>query len=35
MIHAYAAHAPKGELKPFDFEPGPLGEDEVEIKVEF
>ncbi|MBA4186863.1 MAG: alcohol dehydrogenase [Planctomycetaceae bacterium] len=32
-IRAYAAHAPKGELKPFEYEPGPLGDEQVEIAV--
>ena len=30
---AFAAQAPKGELKPFEYEPGPLGDEEVEISV--
>ena len=30
---AYAASEPKGTLKPFSFDPGPLGPEEVEIKV--
>jgi uncharacterized zinc-type alcohol dehydrogenase-like protein len=32
-IHAYAAKAPKGQLQPFEFEPGELGQDQVEIKA--
>jgi alcohol/geraniol dehydrogenase (NADP+) len=32
-IHAYAAKDPKGSLQPFDFDPGELGQDQVEIKV--
>jgi uncharacterized zinc-type alcohol dehydrogenase-like protein len=32
-IHAYAAKAPKEPLQPFEFDPGDLGPDEVEIKV--
>jgi uncharacterized zinc-type alcohol dehydrogenase-like protein len=32
-IRAYAASAPKGELKPFEYEPGPLGDEQVEIAV--
>jgi len=32
-FHAYAATAPKGSLQPFEFDPGELGQDEVEIKV--
>jgi alcohol/geraniol dehydrogenase (NADP+) len=35
MIHAYAAHKPGQELKPFEYEPGPLGDSEVEIQVEY
>jgi len=34
MIQAYAAFEAGGELKPFEYDPGPLGEDEVEIDVE-
>ena len=33
MIKAYAVHEPKGELKPFEYDPGLLGEGEVEIDV--
>ena len=32
-FHAYAASAAKGPLKPFNFDPGELGPEEVEIKV--
>ena len=32
-IRAYAASAAKGELKPFEYEPGPLGDEQVEIAV--
>lgn len=32
-IKAYAAYEPGGPLKPFEYEPGPLGADEVEIEV--
>jgi alcohol/geraniol dehydrogenase (NADP+) len=32
-IHAYAADTAKGQLKPFEFDPGQLGPEEVEIKV--
>lgn len=32
-IHAYAASAAKQALTPFEYEPGPLKADEVEIKV--
>ncbi|MGF1478448.1 MAG: NAD(P)-dependent alcohol dehydrogenase [Cyanophyceae cyanobacterium] len=35
MIKAYAAHEPGGELQPFDYDPGPLGEEQVEINVEY
>ncbi len=34
MIKGYAATEPKGKLQPFEFDPGPLGDTEVEIKVE-
>jgi uncharacterized zinc-type alcohol dehydrogenase-like protein len=33
IIHAYAAKAAHGPLQPFEFEPGELGPDQVEIKV--
>lgn len=33
MIKALAAHEPRGALKPFEFDPGPLAEEQVEIKV--
>ncbi|MBN9519902.1 NAD(P)-dependent alcohol dehydrogenase [bacterium] len=32
-IRAYAATAPKGDLKPFEFDPGPLAPGQVEIAV--
>jgi uncharacterized zinc-type alcohol dehydrogenase-like protein len=32
-IRAFAAQESKGELKPFEYEPGPLGDEEVEIAV--
>jgi len=32
-IHAHAASGPKQSLKPFDYEPGPLKDDEVEVAV--
>ncbi len=35
MIHAYAAQEPGGTLSPFSYDPGPLGEDEVDIKVDY
>jgi len=34
MIKAYAANQPGGELKPFEYDPGPLGANQVEIDVE-
>jgi uncharacterized zinc-type alcohol dehydrogenase-like protein len=34
MIKAYAAFEPGGELKPFEYDAGPLGAHEVEIGVE-
>ncbi len=35
MIKAYAAHEPGGELKPFEYDPGALGAEDVEINVEY
>ena len=35
MIKAYAAYEPKGELKSFEYEPGDLKPDEVEIDVHY
>lgn len=35
MIKAYAAREPKGELKPFEYDPGKLHSEEVEIDVEY
>ncbi len=32
-IHAYAATSAKGPLEPFSYDPGPLGPEDVEIKV--
>jgi uncharacterized zinc-type alcohol dehydrogenase-like protein len=32
-IRAFAAQTPQGELKPFEYEPGPLGDEQVEIAV--
>jgi uncharacterized zinc-type alcohol dehydrogenase-like protein len=32
-VKAYAVKAPKGKLEPFEYEPGPLKPDEVEVKV--
>jgi len=34
MIKAYAVFEPGGELKPYEYDPGPLGADQVEINVE-
>ncbi|OZB76057.1 MAG: alcohol dehydrogenase [Halothiobacillus sp. 14-55-98] len=34
MIKAYAAHQAGGELKPFEYDPGELAADQVEINVE-
>jgi uncharacterized zinc-type alcohol dehydrogenase-like protein len=34
-IKAFAATAKGGKLEPFEFDPGPLGDDHVEIKVEY
>ena len=35
MIHAYAASKPKDDLRPFEYDPGPLRPDEVEIDVQY
>jgi alcohol/geraniol dehydrogenase (NADP+) len=35
MIKAYAAHEPGGKLKPFAYDPGELGKEEVELNVEY
>jgi len=35
MIHAYAATEPGAELKPFAYDPGPLGRSEVEIAIDY
>ncbi len=34
MVKAFAAFEPGGELKPFEYDPGPLGAGQVEIDVE-
>lgn len=34
-IKAWAAHAAGGKLEPFEYDPGPLGDEEVEIAVEY
>jgi len=33
MFKAYAVHEPRGKLVPFEYDPGPLGPDQVEIDV--
>ncbi|MGD2092855.1 MAG: NAD(P)-dependent alcohol dehydrogenase [Candidatus Aminicenantes bacterium] len=35
MVNAYAAAEPAGELKPFEYDLGPLGDSQVDIKVEY
>jgi len=35
MIHAYAAKTSGGLLEPFEYDPGVLEEEEVEINVEY
>jgi len=35
MIKAFAAFEPKGELQPFEYDPGPLHPNEVEIDVQY
>jgi alcohol/geraniol dehydrogenase (NADP+) len=35
QIHALAATEAKGKLKPFSFDPGPLGDEQVEIEVQY
>ncbi len=35
MIHAYAAHQAKGPLESFEYDPGALGGQEVEIEVHY
>ena len=34
MFHGYAAHGRGEELQPFEYEPGPIGPTDVEIKIE-
>jgi alcohol/geraniol dehydrogenase (NADP+) len=34
-FRAYAVTAAKGKLQPFEFDPGPLGDDQVEIQVQY
>lgn len=35
LIKAWAAHGPKEKLVPYEFDPGPLRPDEIEVKVEY
>ena len=35
LIRAWAAHGPKQALVPYQFDPGPLGPEEVEVAVEY
>jgi uncharacterized zinc-type alcohol dehydrogenase-like protein len=35
MIKAYAANSPSGQLEPFEYDPGPLDCNDIEIDVEF
>ena len=35
MIKAYAAQGPGEALQPFEYDPGELGADEVEIRTEY
>ena len=35
MIKAYAAHEPGGKLEPFEYDPGELKPDQVEIAVDY
>jgi uncharacterized zinc-type alcohol dehydrogenase-like protein len=35
MINAYAAREPGGKLEPFSYDPGELGPQEVEVKVDY
>lgn len=35
MIKAYAANVPKGNLEPFEYDPGRLGDNEVQIDVHY
>jgi len=34
IFHAWAAHAAGGPLQSFDYDPGPLDAEDVEIEVE-
>jgi uncharacterized zinc-type alcohol dehydrogenase-like protein len=33
-IHAWAAHAAGAKLEPFEYDPGPLGDEQVEVAIE-
>lgn len=35
QIHALAAKTAKGKLEPFSYDPGPLGDEQVEIEVQY
>ncbi len=35
VVNAYAANEPKGKLSPFQYELGPIGEEQVDIKVHY
>lgn len=35
MFHAYAATEPGGELKSFEYDPGEMGANEVDVKIEY
>ena len=34
-IHALAARQPRGKLGPLAYDPGPLGDEQVEIEVQY
>lgn len=34
MFHAYAVHQAGGELRPFEYDPGPLGDEDIEIQIQ-
>lgn len=35
MIHAFAQHSPCTPLSPYDYTPGPLGPNDIEIQIEY
>jgi len=35
MYKSWVAHGPKEKLVPYEFDPGPLGPEEVELKVQY